>query len=59
MRALCTEFLSILRGIVNELTDQSAYQRHLLAHGAVHSPAEWRRFQDHCWTARSHRGRCC
>lgn len=59
MKALLTELLGIMRGLVNELTDQSAYQRHLQAHGAVHSPAEWRRFQDECWTAKARRGRCC
>jgi len=41
------------------LSDQNAYRRHLAAHGAVHSPEEWRRFQDEHWAAKSRRGRCC
>jgi hypothetical protein len=52
-------FLEILRGIIDELTDQSAYRRHLLAHGATHSAEEWRKFSDERWRARSTRARCC
>ena len=53
------QFWQILRGIVAELSDQNAYARYLSAHGATHSPEEWRRFQDHHWQAKSRRGRCC
>ena len=53
------QFFSILRGIVDELSDQNAYARHLKAHGVEHSPDEWRRFQDAHWAAKSRRGRCC
>ena len=49
----------IIRGIVDELTDQSAYRRHLAAHGTVHSPEEWRRFCDHHWQEKARRARCC
>jgi hypothetical protein len=52
-------FLEILRGILDELTDQTAYRRHLSAHGTTHSPAEWRKFTDEQWKARSTRARCC
>jgi hypothetical protein len=52
-------FLEILRGILDELTDQSAYRRHLAAHGATHSAKEWRKFSDERWQARSTRARCC
>jgi hypothetical protein len=48
-------FMQLLR----ELGDENAYQRHLLAHGATHSAAEWRRFCDEKWLAKSRRGRCC
>jgi hypothetical protein len=51
--------LTLLRGIVDELTDQSAYRRFLLAHGVEHSPTAWREFQDEHWQAKSRRGRCC
>lgn len=49
----------ILRGILDELTDQNAYRRHLTAHGAVHSAEEWRRFSDELYRAKSKRPRCC
>jgi hypothetical protein len=51
--------LEILCGIVDELSDQNAYRRYLLAHGIEHSPATWRKFQDAHWLAKSRRGRCC
>lgn len=50
---------SVLRGILDEITDQSAYRRHLAAHGAKHSGAEWRRFCDERWKAKATRSRCC
>jgi len=53
------KFLEILRGIVDELTDQSAYRRHLVAHGTAHSAEEWRRFSDERYKAKSTRARCC
>ena len=34
----------ILMGLLRELSDESAYARHLAHHGATHSPEEWRRF---------------
>ncbi len=52
-------FLSILRGLLDELSDQTAYKRYLVAHGVAHSPDEWRAFQDEHWLAKSRRGRCC
>lgn len=52
-------FFEILRGILDELTDQSAYRRHLAAHGVTDSPEEWRRFSDERWKAKSTRARCC
>jgi hypothetical protein len=51
--------LAILRGILDELSDQNAYRRYLLAHGIEHSPEVWREFQDEHWHAKSRRGRCC
>jgi hypothetical protein len=49
----------IVSGVVAELSDQNAYRRHLEAHGTVHSPDEWRRFQDEHAAANSRRARCC
>jgi len=49
----------IISGIVAEISDQNAYKRHLASHGAVHSPDEWRRFQDEHAAASSRRARCC
>jgi len=48
-----------ISGVVAELSDQNAYKRHLAAHGTVHSPEEWRRFQDEHAAANSRRPRCC
>ncbi len=59
MRALWQRVVWVLRGIVDELTDQNAYRRHLAAHGVADSPEAWRRFQDEHWQAKSRRGRCC
>ncbi len=53
------KFFEILRGIIDELTDQSAYKRHLAAHGAMHTPEEWRRFSDERYKTTSTRARCC
>lgn len=52
-------FFLILRGILDELTDQSAYRRYLASHGAVDSGEEWRKFTDERWKAKSERVRCC
>jgi hypothetical protein len=52
-------FLQILRGILDELSDQRAYRSHLAWHGLKHSGTEWRRFCDERWAAKSRRGRCC
>lgn len=48
-----------LRGIMRELSDQSAYERHLRAHGYEHSPAAWRHFQDCQAKRRFTRPKCC
>ena len=50
--------LAILRGILDELSDQNAYRRYLTAHRVEHSPATWRGFQDQHWQAKARRGRC-
>lgn len=52
-------FFEILRGILDELSDQTAYRRHLAAHGAAHSGEEWRNFCDERYRKKSARARCC
>lgn len=52
-------FFEILRGLIDELTDQSAYRRHLAAHGTAHSAEEWRKFCDERYRGKSTRARCC
>lgn len=49
----------ILMGILRELSDESAYARHLRAHGATHSGEEWRKFCEHRLRAKYARAKCC
>jgi hypothetical protein len=49
----------IMIGILRELSDENAYERHLLAHGRVHSPQEWRSFQEQRLGAKYARAKCC
>jgi hypothetical protein len=46
-------------GLLNELSDQSAYARHLKLEGLRHSPAEWRRFSDARLKSKYERAKCC
>jgi hypothetical protein len=55
MRALCRTILAILR----EISDESAYQRHLRFHGREHSGPEWRRFSDERLARKFARAKCC
>jgi len=59
MRPGWRSFIQIVKGILAELSDQTAYERHLAAHGAAHSPEAWRQFQDEHEQARSRRPKCC
>ena len=49
----------ILDGLLRELADESAYQRHLSAHGRAHSGEEWRRFSEERLAAKFTRPKCC
>lgn len=49
----------ILLALARELSDENAYQRHLTAHGRVHSAEEWRRFSEHHLRAKYMRAKCC
>jgi hypothetical protein len=55
MKRLGRFILALLR----ELADESAYQRHLAAHGCPHSREEWRRFSEARLRARYAIARCC
>jgi hypothetical protein len=55
LRALASLIFALLR----ELSDESAYHRHLAAHGRPHSAAEWRRFSDQRLRAKYVRPKCC
>jgi hypothetical protein len=55
VRAFCGLILTLLR----ELADENAYQRHLTAHGLVHSAEEWHRFADQRLRAKYARAKCC
>jgi hypothetical protein len=52
-------FGSLLLALLRELSDESAYQRHLAARGREHSPEEWRKFSDERLRAKFLRARCC
>ena len=45
--------------LLREIGDESAYQRHLAAHGCEHSGAEWRRFSEERMRAKYARAKCC
>lgn len=46
-------------GLLRELADETAYQRHLEAHGTVHSAEEWRTFHNARLRAKYLRAKCC
>ena len=50
---------ALVWALLRELADESAYRRHLAAHGRPHSAAEWRRFSDERLRARYTRAKCC
>ena len=49
----------IVAGILRELSDDRAYQRHLAAHGRRPSGEEWRRFSEERMRAKYVRPKCC
>ena len=52
-------FGRLLLAMLREIGDENAYQRHLTAHGRVHSGAEWRRFSEERMRAKYARAKCC
>jgi hypothetical protein len=53
------KFFNVLMQILREISDQNAYARHLAAHNAKHSGAEWRRFSDERFHAKYQNAKCC
>ena len=54
-----TAFWKIVVGILRELSDESAYERHLRSHGRQHSDTEWRTFHEEHLRAKYARAKCC
>ena len=46
-------------GLLRELADENAYERHLASHGRAHSGDEWRRFSEERLRAKYARAKCC
>ena len=49
----------ILIGILREISDESAYKRHLASHGREHSGAEWRKFSEERLRHKYANAKCC
>ncbi len=45
--------------LLRELSDETAYQRHLSRHRARSSPEQWRRFSEERLRSKYTRPRCC
>ncbi|HYP14155.1 MAG TPA: hypothetical protein VEQ63_09540 [Bryobacteraceae bacterium] len=54
-----SRMFTLILGLLRELADQNAYDRHLIAHGVTDSPEEWRRFSDERMRAKYERPKCC
>jgi hypothetical protein len=52
-------FGSLILGLLREIGDENAYQRHLASHGRLHSGDEWRRFWEERLRAKYARAKCC
>jgi hypothetical protein len=52
-------FLKTLWSMIREISDENAYERHLLYHGRKHSAEEWRRFSDARFARKYARAKCC
>jgi hypothetical protein len=55
VRAFFRGVMTLLR----EIADENAYERHLRAHGRVHSAQEWRVFIDERLARKFAQGKCC
>ena len=52
-------FWRYLRALLRELSDETAYQRHLTMTGRPHSGAEWKVFSDKRHRAKYAQAKCC
>jgi hypothetical protein len=52
-------FAEIVVGLLRELSDETAYRRHLAVHGRKHSGDEWRHFCEERLRAKYTRPKCC
>jgi hypothetical protein len=52
-------FAQLVWRLLRELSDETAYQRHLSVHQAQSSPEEWRRFSEERLRSKYTRPRCC
>lgn len=59
MRRAWRSLLAVVAGILRELADERAYERHLRAHGRAPSGEEWRRFSEERLRMKYQRPRCC
>ena len=53
------ELFRLILGLLRELGDENAYQRHLDFHGCKHSRKEWQRFQEARLQEKYQRAKCC
>ena len=51
--------LSYFVALARELSDETAYARHLQISGHTHSAAEWRAFSDHQQRRKYQNAKCC
>ncbi len=49
----------LARGLARELSDESAYERHLRSTGHVHSATEWKAFSDQRHRRKYQNAKCC
>ena len=52
-------FWRTVLGILREIADEGAYQRHLQFHGREHSGEEWRKFHEARLARKYLRAKCC
>jgi hypothetical protein len=56
---LVRKLLKFVLALARELSDESAYARHLQATGHAHSRSEWRRFSESRHRRKYENAKCC
>jgi hypothetical protein len=56
---LLRRLIELARGLARELSDESAYERHLRATGHTHSRVEWQAFSDRRSGRKYRNAKCC